>query len=774
MLELALTRVLSVLVWYHFAFLIVGIALLGFGVSGTLLAALPGLSRIPREHLLAGCGVGFGVSAVVGLLVVGCIPFRPFGILADGTQVFYLAIAFILLSLPFIFAGAAVGTLLLRRPEVAGGIYGADLAGAGLGCLGFSPAIATLGGAGSVLLAALLGYAAAGCFSRGPSVFRRWTLAGILSVGGLSGAWLALPATNRSPLAGIHSAKWVFQLDPEHILWAEWNAFSRIDVLAPPSPEGPMPVVIDGGAATAYIPRIGAGLEAEDGDRVRDGLPLIHQMKIVPDVLVVGAGGGIDVRDFLANGARSVTAVEINPILNRLVVRQYADFAGHLYADPRVHWVTEDARSFLRRSARSYDIIYAGLTITNAASASGALGLTENHTLTLEAMQEALEHLTEGGILYLLRSELDILRLVITAREVLRQSGASEPRASIAVLRHPPRGGRYSQRAALMVRRGPFTDAERLLIDRYAQEYGWEVRYGPGMSGDTPFHRALGMGAAEPLPGVPLLLEPATDDRPFFNHFFPWGVLACPGLWGSLQARYGIEETSAAEAVVAGVLGVSVALGAGLLLLPLWVSHGPAALKAPRTAARFVYFLALGLGFLFLEIGFIERFSLLLGQPAYSLAAVLGGLLIFSGLGSLLSLRSDRRPEWAWPALLLGIVAAILLETHLLPRVFRAILEWSLAGRVAAVVGLLAPLGLLLGTAFPLGVRRAGQEAPGQVPWLWGANGFASVTGSALGMMVAMTFGLTALLNMAAGVYGVALLSAVWQTRGGNREGVRG
>lgn len=184
MLELALTRVLSVLTWYHFAFLIVGIALLGFGISGTLLAVLPGLSRLPQERLLPGCGAGFGISAVAGLLVIGRIPFRPFGLLEDGTQVFYLATVFVLLGLPFTFAGVAVGTLLWRRPEAAGGIYSADLAGAGLGCLGLSPAISALGGRGSILLAALMGYGAAVCFSRGPSAFRRWLLIGVLLAGG--------------------------------------------------------------------------------------------------------------------------------------------------------------------------------------------------------------------------------------------------------------------------------------------------------------------------------------------------------------------------------------------------------------------------------------------------------------------------------------------------------------------------------------------------------------------------------------------------------------
>ena len=770
LLELALTRVLSVLVWYHFAFLIVAVALLGFGVSGTLLTVWPRLSRAPLGRILPGCGVGFGVSAVLGFLATSRIPFRPFGVLGDGTQILYLGLVFVLLSVPFACAGTAVGAMLSRWPHAAGGIYGADLVGAGLGCLVFPPTISVFGGAGSVIVAALFGCGAVLCFSWRQGAFWRRVFISVLA-----GIGLGLWGGTRCLSAGSDAAKRIFQIGPERILHTEWNAFSRIDVIAPTSPDDALMVVIDGGAATAYIPRIEAGLEGEEGDRVRDGLPLIHQMKTEADVLVIGSGGGIDVRDFLVNGARSVTAVEINPILNRLVTRTYADFAGHLYADPRVRWVTEDARSFLHWSRQPYDIIFAGLTITNAASASGALSLVENHLLTVEALQEALERLTEDGILYILRPELDVLRLTATAARALRQVGLADPMGSVVVLRLPSGDGLFSRRAALMVKRGPFIDAELLQIQTYTPRYAWEVRYRPGQFGDTPFHRVLsGDTAGNLLPGLPVTVDPATDDRPFFNHFFPWRVLIHPDLSRALEDLYEVEQTPAAEAAVVVVLVLSVGLAAGLLLLPLWLANGPEKLKQSGTAARLIYFLALGLGFLFLEIGFIERFALLLGHPTYALVVALGSLLVFSGMGSLLVLRLDRSGDRAWRALLAGIVACILLEVRLLPWIFEVALKWPLSWRMSVAIGLLGVPGVLLGTAFPLGIRRAGERAPDQVPWLWGANGFASVTGSALGLMVAMTFGLTALLNTAACVYGVALASVVWQTRAGSRERVRG
>ncbi|MEP6923160.1 MAG: hypothetical protein ABI954_01735 [Pyrinomonadaceae bacterium] len=785
LLELSLTRVLSVALWYHFGFLIISTALLGFGTSGVVLAIWRRLREdIALDKALAVLAMLFGVSTVVCFWLMQRIPFDPFSLFSDWRQLLFMPLYYILISVPFFCSGLALALLFTRGGTKVNKLYSLDLFGAGAGCAALALVMPAFGGSGSVVVAAALGLLAAMVFG-----FRQ-TKKLTLTTAALAVFFVALAffADRVLPIS-VTPNKTPPKQPP---IYTAWNTFSRIDVYETDTPtpdnagRGGRRFVFDAGTAGTGMmdlrPNVRSSLLQLEGKRDFES-NIAYLGKRRPKILIIGAGGGAQVLDALHYGAEKITAVEINPIINDVITTKMRDYWGDLYQQPEVEVVTEEGRSFVRRSTEQYDAIISVHTISNAAIASGALSLAENYVLTREAFEDYIDHLKPDGVLYFTRPEAQISRLFSTGREALAARGINDFTQHFYAYRNPPSGqqvqvgagNRLSFSAGFLMKKSPFAPDEIAAINahlRIGQQpmsddgVTSEVLYSPSEPrADSIYYQLL---TALDLPAAYAAntsqIEPATDDRPFFNQHTRWSSLN----WQTFrdiftqnkQARLALEDRPVAEVTLIVLLVQTIIIAGVLIFLPLFRFSG-ANLQIPNPSRFLIYFAALGLGFIMIEIALLQRFTLFLGQPVYTFAVVLAALLVFTGVGAAVSEKFAASPYKNLRVIITLILLALFATAYLTPLVFSVALGWSLFWRVLLSIILLAPLGLLLGMPFPTGLRIVAEEATSLVPWAWGVNGFFTVIGTIGALILGMAFGFKVVLITAALCYLVALTSVL-------------
>jgi SAM-dependent methyltransferase len=777
-LEVVLTRIFSVTMWYHFAFLAVSLALMGSAVAGVVLYFLPAVARPENARRWIGlAALGLALAVPLAFLIYLRIPFQ---VTLNRTglswlQAFWLALIYLDLMVPFFLSGFTLSLALSAWAEQAGRVYWADLSGAALGCLFSIVALERLGGAGAVLavgaVAALAGLVLASERRRRLIAALTLLTLAVLVWGTVQQGWVDISVNK----AGGEEPPRVY----EH-----WNSYSRVTVYpAVGWPhfwglssryEGPslghMLMLIDAIAGTPIQEFHGdfsqvAFLEYD--------LPsFVYRLTDQPDVLVIGPGGGRDVLAALAAGATHVTAVEVNPAVIAAVRGPFAEYAGYLYERPDVTVIINDARGTIARSPQRYDVIQASLIDTWAAGGSGAFALSENSLYTVEAFEDYFRHLSDDGILtisrwYLPQRPAETLRLLSTGLAALERMGVNDPARCVAVISLPAPQISTEGLATALFRRTPFSDEELAGIRQEAEALDFAILWLPGQPPvDEVGALMTAPDRAAFIAAYPLDISPATDDRPFFFNLVRFGDLLDPALSASGVYRTSME----AILILAVVLGITTLIGALFVLLPLALGAKRRGLARPP-ARLLAYFGLLGVGFMLVEMPTIQRLTIYLGRPVYSLAMVLFSLLLFSGLGSLWS---GRRTEEGLPrrlAWLFGLLAALTaLQALGGPWLLQQTEGWPLAARLGMTVGLLAPLGFLMGMPFPSGIRWAGVHRPGVVPWLWGINGVTSVLGSALGIALAIHVGFRAVLIIAALLYGLAGALIVQEVRCGTTD----
>lgn len=784
LLELSWTRVLSVTLWYHFGFLVISTALLGFGIAGVVLALWGWLrDRAAMDRTLAVLSLLFGVSALVSFRLTQAIPFDPFSLLADRRQLLFMPLYYLLVATPFFFSGLTIALLFTRTAKKVNVLYAFDLLGAGLGCAAVAAVLPAAGGSGAVVVAAALGLMTAAVFgggrSRGPAV-----LGVVLGTCALA----SLPWSNEAFPISVTPNKRPYPKPP---LMTRWNTFSRIDLIErPASAEAGAPMsrrfIFDAGtAATGMVdlrPDVNDYLAAHPRDEDYESCPAFLGKKGLR-VLDIGSGAGQEVLDAVHAGASAITAVEINGIINDVLREDPDRFWGGLFKRPEVRLVTEEGRSYVRRVKETYDVIVSSHTISNAAVASGAMSLAENYVLTREAFEVYFDRLSADGVIYFTRPEAQLPRLFSTVREVMDARGIKDPARHVFAYRLAPAAAdgpaRKSFVSFFLCKKSAFSDDELAWIERLVSGGEMRVRDGaPAKTGTavedakeilySPLRPEQGGLFTELLTtkdlkalyaAQPFQIEPATDDRPFFNQHTRWSSLG----WGTVrdllmqqkQGRMALEDRPVAEVSLLAILVEAVVIAAVLILLPL-ARFARKGLGVQGRGRVLLYFAALGLGFIMIEIALLQRFTLFLGQPAYTLAAILASLLIFTGVGSALAGRVGNSPRRALLVLVPAVAVGLGVTAVVTGLVFDAALGWPFAGRVALAVVLLAPLGLLLGMPFPIGLRLISGEASALVPWAWGVNGFFTVIGSVLSMILGMALGFRAVLVLAAACYLVA------------------
>jgi hypothetical protein len=761
MTELALTRIFSVTMYYHFAFLAISIALFGLSASGVFVYVMRRrLAGIDTRALLSGGAI---VHAVATILALACLVRIRVGLNYSPSNLALMLAIYTLAALPFFTGGAVISLAFTRLTARINVLYAADLLGAAAGCLALIPLLNGLGAPGVVLTAAALSLSAAICFSPPPKRART-----ALAVAALFILPAGAQATGASPFDVVDTKGH----EGDRVLFSKWNSFSRVAVYDRPHGDWSLSPRYTGTRGDSLFMDIDSAastpiLKGDEGrpDYLRYELTaLAYHLVERPagfSTLVIGPGGGRDLLSALVFGARHVDGVEINPIIARDVMSdRFREYSGGVYADPRVSIHVDDGRSFVRRSGAKYDVIQASLVDTWAATAAGAYTLTENSLYTTEAFGEYLDHLSDDGYLTITRWVFDGVRLVSLAQEACAERGLDAAR-HIAVVR-------FDRVATFLLKKTPFsaTDSQRLVA--LAGELGFTVLYVPGHAG-TPSHedpaemqrtgtsaddyRALILAPDRDrfIADYPLDITPTTDDRPFFFH--------TTRLRNQLDVAFGRSMLFGN-----GLSALMTLMGISALLVVLFIL-GPLALSA-RPASGWgrwlIYFGALGAGFMLLEVALLQRFVLLLGHPVYSLTVTLFSLLLGTGLGSFLSRRvaADR----VRPVAIQTLVAAAgvaLLSAVALPLIIDRAIAWPLLLRVLVAAAVLVPTGVLLGIPLPAGMRLVAARRPEIIPWAWGMNGAFSVVGATVAVFVAMNWGFSNTLSLAALVYAGASASLV-------------
>jgi hypothetical protein len=779
MAEIVLTRIFSVIIWYHFAFFAISVALFGLGAAALAVHLLQ--SRLAVEHTSR----WLSLSAITLAVTLVCVDFALINVapnwFGEGlgsafTQITgKLLLLFVLASAPFLAGGFALALAFTRYSAHLSRLYFWDLVGAGLACLLAVPLLSMVGGPVGLLVAGVIAAMAAVAFA--PALRHKLGLIALAVAGGT----LLLGAAN--PLSGwfeVKRAKGI-PLDVLKPEYNRWNSFSMVTVLPPFGFSGWSASSLQAGRPVAEQKTLLIDLNAMTtltrftGDfravsyASLDLSAFVYQVKPqATRVCVIGAGGGKDVLAALASGAKQVVALEINPLIVNDVVRgKYRDFTGGLYDRPDVRAVVDDGRSFVRRSQRQYDVIHLSMVDTSAATAAGAYALTENSLYTADSFRDFLAHLGPGGMLSVASVSLADLavgaRLVAIARAALNKRGAPIAE-SLIVLRAPWLGSKEAALYDVLLKPDGFDAAEAERAVDAARRLGFLTVHVPGRTRsapDTVEDRWIAEIIAtrddaalrSTMSTWPLDVTATTDNRPFFfyqNRLSDFGR-ALTGFGPSHLFGNGLV-------IMSKVLLIAFALVVLFALLPLLLSRNAIAGGRGAPGWDFGYACCLGLGFMFVEIPLIQRFALELGDPTATLSVVLFVLLVSGGIGSRLFAKTDERSARRLRTALIGVVVLALGFALLSDVVLGLARPLNRLGRTAVAGLLLVPLGLLLGVALPAGFAAVARRANARIPWLWSINSATSVLGSIAATLLALHAGISATLLAGAGFYLLALL----------------
>ncbi len=759
LLELGLTRLFSVVLFYHFAFLAISIALLGLG-AGAVFAFLrrESLERWSINELgTALCGA----NALVILGALEVVLHSSVAMHLDWANFGRLTVLYLAAAVPFFITGLLFSIVFARHPACITQLYGADLLGGALACLALVPLLNFIGGPNTILFAATVAALAGVAWANSRARWMPAVLALLL---------LAMIAVNfRGRLIDIVYAKGMKRAVP---LFSRWNALSRVEV----DEQGWAKAIVIDADATTYLMNTDPHHwnATYQHDLMSAAAALANVLRPHGDFAIIGPGGGVDVLRAVANGSPNVTGIEINPIIANDVMRdRFADYTYHLYQIPEVHIHVSDGRSFIRNSRDRYDVVQMTLVDTWASTAAGAFALSENNLYTVEAFREYFEHLKPDGMIAITRWEFtqprEALRVVSQAMEALHKLGVQDSTQNFIVVSDGPLNvdGRP---VVVLAKKSAFTEPEQLAVLRHIKgatpdeaRLNLHVLYLPA-TGDRPglAHPAFAglirsQDARAFSANYAYNVTPVTDNAPFF--FF---TLKPEQVFRELN-QGGVDwKVNLGTAILGLLLLISVAAVVAFLVVPLALSRQARA----GSSVRLLYFIAIGLGYILVEIAFIQRFVLFLGNPTYALTVVIFLMLLSSGAGSLLSRRWFRQPTRVARAIAV-IVIALLVCVFALPRLLGSLVGLPFVMKLLISAALLMPLGLAMGMPFPSGLRalspgaegdEIGSARRGALEWAWAMNAASSVLGSVLAMVIAIQFGLNVTLACGAAAYLLALL----------------
>lgn len=772
-------RMVAVKLVNNFVFLVISLTMLGFAVSGVVLTRWQDALQDRRDDVIAAAGALFALTLLAAAAAFYHAP-SPDQLSmvrwATSRQGFMAAfllcvpLAF-LYAVPFVFCGLILGLLLSAEDLPVRRIYALDLLGSATGAFAVIPMIGAMGVERAALASGLVMVAGTTGLAR-PRSARARGLA-LLAAAAVGLAALAerqvfdMRYPSNSVLGQAQDPASGFVL--EHVAW---DPVARIEVSRIPTPDPgtvPWPYLVgDDPAFLARFKRIltqnnTAFTYAVEYDGTRASLAGIERTLYAaaypalsvprPRVLVIGVGGGFDVLTALYFDAAEVTGVEVNRATVDVLTRTYRDYFAPWVADPRVRLVHAEGRHFLASTARGFDVIQLSGVDTAAGTPAAAHVFSENYIYSAEAFDLYLSRLSPSGILNMMRQEYrpprEMLRALTTAVGALRRAGVAHPAAHVAMV--TARDGLFS---ALLLKRSPFAEDELQRLRAWAGGSPFfEVSAAPGANAPPRNVYQAFLGLDDPgreaafLALYPFDVRPADDDRPFFFKYSYW--------WHVLSRQPVVRDSvPVMELSLLMLLGLVSLAAVFCIAVPLRHLTRKGA-RAPGARRFAVFFACIGLGYLAIEMALLQKFGLFLGHPNYALSVVLAALLLATGLGSLFSARI-LRAAGSVRVLALALAAVVVLEQALALRRLPDLIGLAFPLRVLVVSGLVAPIGVLLGTFFPTALDRLKGEASPFAPWAWGINGIFSVVAPLLSVGVSMTWGINALLLGALPFYLVA------------------
>jgi hypothetical protein len=767
--QVSLTRLFSVAIWHHFAFLVVAIAFLGFSVGGTILMLKPSYISAVRRNL-SDYALFFSASVVLSMLVNRLIPFDPIRFSWDHGQIWLLFACYLTWAVPFCFSGLILSALYTYQARKVHTLYFSDLFGAAGGCMLAWVLFPMVGGEGALMSASLSAVLASWCFN----FPRRMVVKAVFSLILLILMTIKPEpfSTRISPFKPLMTA---LSYPNAKILHTQWDVASRVDIVqsgavrfAPglsltfdkdlPDQVG---ITVDGENLTAVTRFTGGIQDLQFVAYLPSSLP--YALERPEKTLIMQAGGGLLGIAALYHGVKEIVCLEPNALVVDMMRRHLRSFSGDITERRPFIWIAEEGRTFLARNKGPYDLIQMGITDALGASSIGLYGLRESYDLTVEALGQVLSALSERGFFcatrYLIPPPRAEARLFNTALAALVHVGAADPSRHLAAIRS---WGAFT----LLMKKSPLTSEDLERIRGFCRRMEFDVVYYPGISPaetnrynrlENPHYFQLLKQLAGPntrdrvIGAYPFDLSAPWDDRPFFFHLFKIGrtgeiFQALRGKWEFfLEGGFLVYLTTAQSVLIALCI----------ICTPLFflLRNG---LTMPK--ASLVYFFFLGIGYMLLEIMLMERFILFLGKPVYAFTATLSSLLASTGLGSLcgskLKGKIDKR-NYLWIALL---IVVILIYTCILHSFITAFMEFSFPLRVLLALLIISPLGFLMGLPFPFGIAVLEKTAPSFIPWAWSINACSASVGASLSMVLALHGGFTLVTVLAAGCYLSALI----------------
>lgn len=780
--EILLMRLFSIIQWHHFAYMIISLALLGYGASGTFLAIKANRLLLNYSRNFVVNILLFGISAPALFLAAQQIPFNAQEVLWDAYQPWYLLLLYLILAFPFFFAANAIGLSLMRCRHQISQLYAADMLGAGLGSIGVVLMLFIVFPDTSLRLLSAIGIATAAlaCWELKLRDKLKWVLLSLSVIPLLLPS--AITQLEYSPYKGLSQ---ILRIAGSEIVAEYSSPLGLLSIVenslvplrhapglslnATQEPPPQVGVFTDGDAMTVINQYVGNIKQFSYLDQVTSAIP--YHLNKPKQVLVLGAGGGTEVLQARYHGVLQIDAVEINPQISNLIRNNYAQFSGNIYDDnvTRVH--IAEARGFVTGIPNTYDLIQLALLDAFNASSAGLYALNESYLYTVEAIQQYLQKLSPGGYLSVSRwvklPPRDALKLFATAVEALKRQGHSDVAQRLILIRS-------WQTSTLLIKNGLFNPNEISALQSFCEDRSFDIAYYPGMPAAEAnrhnrlqqpiFYQASQAMLSDQhdsyLENYKFNIWPATDDRPYFFNYFKWSalpeIIRLTGRGGLLLLEWGylILIATLLQALVASLV---------LIIFPLLImkrSSAPSNAAAISSWRVFGYFFALGLAFLFIEIAFIQKFILFLYHPLYAVSVVLASFLLFAGFGSAFSKRYCRDGDHSRgiKRAVIGVILIGLVYLLTLGPIFSLILDWPNLVKVGIAVVFIAPLAFCMGMPFPLGLSLLGGKAERMIPWAWGVNGCASVISAVLATLLAIHFGFSVVVVLALVLYGLAAI----------------
>jgi len=697
------------------------------------------------------------------------VPFDELQLIWDRRQLLYLFAYYLLYFVPFFCAGGFIGLAFTIHHATARRIYFYNMTGSGLGAAsavtlmyGNSPEKLLMVVTAAALLAALL--LASGKLRLQLITTVISALVVFVIFGSDRPRKLEINISQHKSLVQYTAFAQAKTVD------TRYSPLGRLDVVQAPAIryfpglsiayQGPLPkqsLIISDGDGISAINHFQNLSELACYDYMTSALP--YHLLTSPRVCVIGAGAGSDVAQALALGAAEVTAVEMNPQIIELA-REH--FTANLYKRDDVKLVITEGRNFLQTSSQLFDVINISLLDSFSASAAGLYALNESHLYTVEAVERTLDRLSSTGLLSITRllktpPPRDSVKMLATVATALQRRGIENPAEHIIIIRG-------LATATIIASPSPLSDLQTGLARRFASKRSFDLVHLPGLKPDeinrfnvlpedvyyTAATAILSPDAESFLDDYVYNIRPATDDRPYFFDFFKWKSL--PYLLGTIRQQW-LTFSEWGYLVLIATLAQAVIAGSVFIILPLLLARPVKKVAASRKLTVLAYFLLLGLAYMFLEMGFIQKMTLLIGHPVFGVALTLAGFLFFSGCGALFSHRIAATTVWRIRLAVSAIVIIGILEVAALALAFDWLIGFPKPARFCLGLAVVAPLAFFMGMPFPSALTELGEHSKSLVPWAWGINGFASVAAAVLGTILAISLGFTALAITALAAY---------------------